>query len=297
MKLKKGLSILMMEVILSSSLPVNVLADNLGDINNISAEDVTTSGSAISVLSNNIDVNFNITGQWDGGFNGEIIITNLTDKVIENWEIQMEFPHEIINIWNASIVSHEDLIYTIKNPGDNNNVNIPVNGSVAFGFSGIYEGEMVAPSNIELIDNKDNAEDKYYSVDYSLLSNWSSGYTAQITITNKTDKPMEGWHLSFDYDRKIDSIWNAVIELNEENHYDISNVGYNSVIPANGSITFGFMGNGGSLDDEPYNYTFILTNTTGVVNTPEIIVNEDDLGNYKTVSDNYIISNEITSEL
>ena len=295
MKLKKALSLFMMGVMLSSSMPFNVFAEEVTTDGTIISEDVTASGSALTVLSDDIDVEFNVTGQWDGGFNGEIIITNVSDKLIENWQIEMQFPQEITNIWNASILSHDDDVYIIKNAGGNNNINIPVGESVSFGFGGTYENEIIEPSNIELVLFPESAKKKNYDIEYQVMSDWGSGYTAQITITNNTNAAMEGWHLNFDYSRKIESIWNAVIESNEDVHYDVSNAGYNSVIPAKGSISFGFTGNGGNIGDEPQNYELILNSTTDEVLAPEIVVDENSLGNYRTVADNYIISDEITS--
>ena len=253
MRFKKILSLFMMGVMFSANIPFNVFAEEITNDTTIT-EDEFVSGSALAVSDSSIDVEFNITGQWEGGFNGEIKITNLTDVVIENWQIQMEFPQEITNIWNAAIESHEGTVYNIRNAGNNNNVNIPVGESITFGFSGTYEDSITSPTNVKLVQEKTDVEKEAYTIEYSLLSDWGSGYSAQITITNNTDKPFEAWHLSFDFDRNIDSIWNAVIEEHTDNKYYISNADYNSVIPANGSISLGFNGSGGTSENEPTNY-------------------------------------------
>ena len=269
MNLKGFFSTLMIGVLLSSVLPINVLADTSGIINNMSEEDVTTSGSAISISDSNIDVDFIITGQWSGGFNGEITITNLTDTVIENWQIQMEFPQEITNIWNATIVSHDGAIYNIKNTGGNNSINIHSGESVAFGFTATFNKEIISPQNISLVAGKTDADNESYSVEYTLLSDWGSGYSAQITITNNTDKPMKAWHLTFDFDREIESIWNAIIKEHTGNTYCVSNAEYNSVIPANGSVSFGFNGNGGLSENEPKNYKLLHTGNLTETSNPD----------------------------
>jgi len=253
-KIKKSLSMFMIGIMIFSNIPVSVMADDTNTCVDILSEDLTTSGSAISVSNNNIDVSFNITGQWNDGFNGEITINNLTDKVIENWQIQMEFQQEITNIWNAAIVSHNGMLYNIKNAGGNNNVNIPANGSVTFGFSGIYKEDIIAPENVVLTSGKTKADKDIYSVKYTLLSDWGDGYTGQITITNNTDRDIEGWHLTFNFDREITSIWNAVVEKHNGNKYYIANAGYNSVIYAGESITLGFNGISGDKSKEPNNY-------------------------------------------
>lgn len=249
----------------SANIPFNVFAEEITNDTTIT-EDELVSGSALAVSDSSIDVEFNITGQWEGGFNGEIKITNLTDVVIENWQIQMEFPQEITNIWNAAIESHEGTVYNIRNAGNNNNVNIPVGESVTFGFSGTYEDSITSPSNVKLVQSRADVDEEAYTIEYSLLSDWGSGYSAQITITNNTDKPFEAWHLSFDFDRNIDSIWNAVIEEHTDNKYYISNADYNSVIPANQSISIGFNGTDGFSDDIPYDYKLTHIGDTSVLN-------------------------------
>lgn len=148
-------------------------------------------------------------------------------------------------------------MYNIKNAGGNNAVNIPIGGSVTFGFTGTYEDEIISPQNIRLVTGKADADNESYCVDYTLLSDWGSGYSAQITITNNSDTPMEAWDLEFEFDREIETIWNAVIKEHVGNKYYITNAAYNSVIPAKSSICFGFNGSKGESSDEPENYKLI----------------------------------------
>lgn len=135
MKIKKLVSVFMMGVMVASNTPVNAFADDVRSASEVMGEDVTTSGNSIAVSDNSVSIDFNVTGKWNNGFNGEITVNNLTEKVIENWQIELSFPQEITNIWNAQIVSYEDGVYNIKNAGGNNNVNISAGGSVTFGFS------------------------------------------------------------------------------------------------------------------------------------------------------------------
>lgn len=258
MKAKKILSLFMIGVMFSANIPFNVFAEDITNDTTIT-EDELVSGSALNISDSNIDFEFNVTGQWEGGFNGEIKISNLTDAVIENWQIQMEFPQEITNIWNAAIESHEGTVYNIRNAGNNNNVNIPVGESVTFGFSGTYEDSITSPSNVKLVQSRADVDEEAYTIEYSLLSDWGSGYSAQITITNNTNKPFEAWYLAFDFDRNIDSIWNAVIEEHIDNKYYISNADYNSVIPANSKISFGFNGSGGTSENVPADYCLTIS--------------------------------------
>lgn len=49
------------------------------------------------------------------GCNGAIILSNLTDEPIENWQLEFDYDREIVDIANAVIVSHEQGHYVIKN--------------------------------------------------------------------------------------------------------------------------------------------------------------------------------------
>lgn len=199
----------------------------------------------------------------------------------------MTFPHDIETLWNAKIESYEDGVYNIKNAGDNNNINIPVGGSITFGFTAKHDGEITEPSEIYLATTKRKAEKELYTTDFQLLNDWGSGFTAQITITNNTNDDIEGWHLLFDFDKEMTSIWNAVIESYEDGRYTISNAEYNSVIPANGSITFGFIGTSGNVESEPFMFDLIESN-----NNDKLFVSFDE-SDFLNVDDKFYVFDKL----
>lgn len=91
-------------------------------------------------------------------------------------------------------------------------------------------------------------------MNYHLDNDWQLGFTATINIGAKSDRTIEDWILEFDYNREITSVWNAVIESHEGNHYVIRNVGYNANISNGQDVYFGFQGTGGTSLEEPQNY-------------------------------------------
>ena len=180
-----------------------------------------------------------------------IKIENISDSVIDNWYLCYNFDNVITNIWNAEIYNQEQGKYVIKNAGWNQDIS--VGGSVEFGFSG-SENFAGFPSEYELLGESTETSKEDYTVEYHLDSNWESGFTGTISITNNTDIVLEDWILEFDFDRTIISIWNAAIESQKDNHYIIKNVGYNSNIEAGQTISFGFTGKNGSKEDVPLDY-------------------------------------------
>lgn len=116
-------------------------------------------------------IEFKKHSQWDGKFNGQIIITNLSEKTIEDWNMFFVCNFEIDQIWNAVVEENfweEDLNYCdIENPGYNQN--IAPNQSVEFGFIAAVDGEpevsemelFKITSDLDFSDDDDEDESDY----------------------------------------------------------------------------------------------------------------------------------------
>ena len=88
---------------------------------------------------------------------------------------------------------------------------------------------------------------------FNVSDDWGSGFVAGVTITNHGSTAVNGWTLEFDFDRDITNIWNAEIVSRVGNRYVIQAASWNRVIPAGGSISFGFQGASGNVDEGPTN--------------------------------------------
>ena len=214
----------------------------IGDWDGVTAESVFDG--------NGFHVTFKLQDFWNGGFNANVKIENTGDLVIENWTLGFDYKGEISNVWNAVLDDSEQGKYVVKNAKWNQD--IAVGQSVEFGISG--QGDFTGfPKVYQLLGQISNLENENYSIDYEVTSDWNTGFTANITITNDRDKDIEDWILEFEFDRNITEIWNATIEAHVGNHYIVKNAEYNSVIPSQNSVTFGFSGCDGSSDIIPYN--------------------------------------------
>ncbi len=161
------------------------------------------------------------------------------------------FQGDITNIWNGVISEHDDSEYVIKNAGWNQD--IEAGKYIEFGISG--SGDFTGfPKNYQLLGELGSVSTDDYAIKYRLNSDWGSGFTGEISITNNTSAPIEDWILEFDFDRTITSVWNGVIESHEGSHYSIKNAGYNAILTAGQTITVGFTGTDGTTADEPVNY-------------------------------------------
>ena len=185
----------------------------------------------------NYTVTFKLTGAWDGGYNANVRIDNTGDTPIESWKMAVSYDGNISNIWNAVIESSEEGKYVLKNAGWNQD--IAVDSYVEFGLSG-QESFGGFPTVYEMLGGKTTTEEEDYTVEYIIQSDWGTGFSGLITISNNTDVVIEDWILEFDGENEITNIWNAVIETYEENHYVVKNAGYNQNIAAGESVSFGF---------------------------------------------------------
>ena len=275
-----------------TSLPVQLFAQTTKDASvPISAlvDTQTTTPGAIQINPNKYvgdgyEVEFKVVNQWPGAFQGEFVLTNTSDKPLENWTLKFDFEHEITNMWNAQIVTHEANSYIIKNMGHNQD--ITPGSSVNIGFQANCSEEINIPESYDLLIAKQEVGETDYTIDFKVISDWGQAFNGEISITNNTEEAIEDWTLEFDFDRNIERFWTAEIVEHEGEHYIIKNAGYNANIAPEQTITLGFSGNPGNVDSEPTNY---VLNQLGQIekNVSKIVINQD-----KENSGEYIVGTE-----
>lgn len=77
---------------------------------------------------------------------------------------------------------------------------------------------------------------------YIVSSDWGSGFTGAIRITNNRTTAISGWNISWTYSdsTRITNSWNAT--LSGSNPYSATNLDWNKVIQPGQSVEFGFQG-------------------------------------------------------
>ncbi|MET8153786.1 cellulase family glycosylhydrolase [Actinoplanes sp. NPDC005259] len=105
-------------------------------------------------------------------------------------------------------------------------------------------------------------------VAYAVQSQWSGGFTANVTVTNLGD-PINGWRLgwAFPSGQTVTQAWNATITASGA-QVTAANVGYNAAIATNASTSFGFNGAWTGGNAAPTAFTLNGTACTGSVPTP-----------------------------
>jgi len=104
------------------------------------------------------------------------------------------------------------------------------------------------------------------SVAYSVASQWSGGFTANVNITNLGD-PVTSWTLTWSYTagQQITQAWNATT-TQSGGQVTARNMSYNGSIATNASTSFGFNGSwNNSSNPTPAGFTLNGTVCTGGV--------------------------------
>lgn len=76
----------------------------------------------VEFIDDTIALKMNVKEKWDHHYNAEVIVTNLTDDILDNWAVGFDFKNEIVNLWNAKLVLCEDGEYVIKNADWNQDI-------------------------------------------------------------------------------------------------------------------------------------------------------------------------------
>ncbi len=115
------------------------------------------------------------------------------------------------------------------------------------------------------------------TVDYTVVNDWGSGFTASVTVTNNAGSALSNWRVEWDYagNQKAGQAWNATVSQDGA-HVTASAPSWNSTLSAGGSANFGF--NGVYSGSNPKPTTFKLNGTTCNVDVqdPDIPDEPDD---------------------
>lgn len=88
-------------------------------------------------------------------------------------------------------------------------------------------------------------------------SQWTGGFTANVTITNNSSSAINGWTLTFTFpgDQKVTNAWSATVTQTGQSVSAV-NLSYDATVAANGGTqSFGFQGAWASNDTSPSSFS------------------------------------------
>ena len=182
------------------------------------------------------EVEYEVTGYWNDGYNVVIKIKNNSDNCIQNWFLEMDSEENVEDIYNARMeLIHEKTYYV----GLEWNQDIEVNQVVRFGYT-VHSSYSGPPKYCLVYFGKELVDEETFEVSFDKNPIWENGYTGYLTITNRSEYEIIDWMMEFNFEEEIAEIWNASIVSHEKNSYVLSNAGYSKNILPNSQITIGF---------------------------------------------------------
>jgi len=87
---------------------------------------------------------------------------------------------------------------------------------------------------------------------YAVTSQWSTGFTAGVTVANTGSTTSTGWKVTWTWGggQQITNAWNGV-ESHSGQSESVTNAGYNGAIAPGGNTTFGFQANSSGSNPAP----------------------------------------------
>jgi aryl-phospho-beta-D-glucosidase BglC (GH1 family) len=104
-------------------------------------------------------------------------------------------------------------------------------------------------------------------VDYTVPSQWSGGFTANVAVTNVGDR-VDGWRLTWTWPsgQQVSQAWNAAV-TSSGSEVAAVNAGYNAVIEPSATVSFGFNGSWSGANTAPQSFALNGVTCTGVPGT------------------------------
>lgn len=156
---RKIVSLLLVLTLMMAMLPTQIFAKKTTEIKSLQVqtlENEITTPAAIQIVPNKYigdgyEVEFKVSSKWPGNFNGELRLTNTGEYVFEDWQLQFDLRHEIINLENAILVNQQGNNYIIK--GTDKISTILQGEQIIIYFEATYETEIVQPDHY-ILDKK-----------------------------------------------------------------------------------------------------------------------------------------------
>ncbi|MDD5199545.1 MAG: glycoside hydrolase family 9 protein, partial [Terrimicrobiaceae bacterium] len=235
----------------------------------------------LAIAAGPVDFSFKKQSDWGQGFVGEVTLTNRSADEVKDWRVRFALPRNIQGLWGAKILKHDGDTYLLE-PEDWAR-QIRPGGKVVFGFQAspgnsdgprdvlfqpLIAGQAPAGGGGRSEENGIEQKPIYggspnvtaaaagAEVQFRVVSDWSSGYQAEVVIRNTGAKPIPAWSLQFALPGRITGMWNARIRSISGDTYVLRSASYDQTIPPGGEVRIGLLGAPGGIVGGPGNLAF-----------------------------------------
>jgi len=103
------------------------------------------------------------------------------------------------------------------------------------GYGNPYDGPTVLPP-----DSTDHGGHAHLAAHFQVQSQWSTGFSGEVTITNTTPYLWRGWSVSFGLNGDLQNVWSSRLVSRIGNRYTVTNEAWNAAIQPGQKLVFGF---------------------------------------------------------
>ncbi|MFE7414908.1 glycoside hydrolase family 48 protein [Streptomyces laurentii] len=124
------------------------------------------------------------------------------------------------------------------------------------------------------------------SVDYKATNDWGSGFTADVTLTNRSTTPLDGWTLSYAYagDQRLSNGWNGTWSQSGKT-VTVKNADWNRTVAAGAAVTAGAQFAYTGTNAAPTSFSVNGTPCAGAHQPPVTVLTSPAAGAVYTVGD------------
>ena len=189
-------------------------------------ENPSTANTFRSIENYSYTAEFRTTSKWSGHSNLEITFTNTGNETIHDWYFTFDFNYNIETPYNCYILEHEDNLYTIGN--NDWNQDIHPGDSVTIGFTAASNdgSDITEMPSFYLLNTKTvsvTSSDLSYS--FQEYSDWTTGFSGALILTNNSSKQIRDWTITYTSNRPITQTDAAILSVNSDGTYTITNDG------------------------------------------------------------------------
>jgi hypothetical protein len=186
-----------------------------------------------------VTVRYTDAADWNTGFVGEIMITNLSSAAFDSWTLAFVFARKITVIWGATIVKRIGSYYLLRNEPSSGS--IAPGESTSFGFQGKPGRAGAGPTNyvfdgVALPTSGPSPESPRATTQFVVASESRKSFAATLLITNAGAAPIGGWALQFNFAARITSIGGAAVARHADSRYVVRDVSSDGVIAPGQSV-------------------------------------------------------------
>ena len=195
-----------------------------------------------------------VTSDWGAGYCSDVVVStqSTTEK---HWRVDLPKGITVSSLWNGVRTTQPD--GTVSVGGAAWNHMVKAGSPTTFGYCATRTATAPMPTPTPTPTPVTGA----VQVTVKAVSDWGTGRTVDVTVTNGRSTAASAWSVSFPWTGPVGAMWNATSSL-ANGRLKASNASWNGSLAAGASTTFGFSDATSTGMSTPTTCTAMLSGTT-----------------------------------